>query len=177
VVIHCCFALAPTPESIVQIFGSKEAGNAEILRHWRTANVNDDEHRIYADKMACKTFDYPYSMPVLLACKAAELQGGQRAHWDYFDRIQKAHLTECRNIVETEVLLDCAREIGLDVKRFQRDLQSLDTWQAVEQDIQRAIELGVYAVPSIVINQEGMVSGAIQYEELENILLNYQNPE
>jgi len=161
----------------VHLFGSNETGKVEILRHWRAANENDDEHRICADEMACKPFDYPYSIPGLLVCKAAELQGWQQAQWDYFYRIQKSHLTECRNIVETEVLADCAREIGLDVKRFKKDLQSLNLRRAVERDIQWARELGVYAVPTIVNNQEGMVSGAIQYEELENILLNYRNLE
>jgi predicted DsbA family dithiol-disulfide isomerase len=30
-IIHRCFALAPTPESIVEIFNSKEIGKLEIL--------------------------------------------------------------------------------------------------------------------------------------------------
>jgi len=47
------------------------------LGHWRAANENDDEHRIHAELMAKKDFDYPYSTPGLLACKAAELQGGK----------------------------------------------------------------------------------------------------
>jgi len=95
-VTHRSFALAPTQNSLVQMFGSKEAGKSEILKHWQAANLNDDAHRICTDEMACKPFDYPHSMPGLKACKAAELQGGQPAHWDMFDRIQKAHLTESK---------------------------------------------------------------------------------
>jgi len=106
------------------MFGSKEQGKQEILNHWRAANQNDDEHRINADVMETRTFDYPFSMPGLMACKAAEMQGGPDKHWDYFDRIQKAHLTECRNIVDPEVLIECARDIGLDVDRFREDYQS-----------------------------------------------------
>lgn len=174
-VIHRCFALAPKPESIIEIFGSKQAGKEEILNHWRSANENDDEHRICADEMACKTFDYPYSMPGLLACKAAEIQGGHNAHWDMFDRIQKAHLTETLNIADEVVLINCARDIGLDIKRFQDDFHSDYTLQKVNEDILRVKELGVYAVPTIVINEERVLSGAYKYDYLKNYFLNLFN--
>jgi predicted DsbA family dithiol-disulfide isomerase len=39
-VVHRCFALAPTPEAIILMFGSKERGKREILGHWRAANAN-----------------------------------------------------------------------------------------------------------------------------------------
>jgi len=103
-VFHRCFALAPTPETMVAILDSKEWGKQEVLNHWRAANLNDDEHRINTDPMAQRPFDYPYSMPGLLACKAAEMQGGPAAHWDIFDRAQRAHLTEYINIADFEVL-------------------------------------------------------------------------
>jgi len=166
-IIHRCFALAPTPNRIEQMFGSKEAGRAEILNHWRAANENDDEHRICAEDMTCKTFDYPYSMPGLLACKAAEFQSGQAAHWDMFDRIQKAHLTETLNIADCEVLLKCAADIGLDINRFKKDFKSEKTLQTVQEDIVRAKVAGVYAVPTIIINEEKFLSGAQKYEVLE----------
>ena len=79
-VIHRAFALAPEKSSISGMFGSKESGRREILNHWRAANENDDEHRIRADLMEKRDFDYPYSMPGLMACKSAELLGGQKAH-------------------------------------------------------------------------------------------------
>ena len=120
--------------------------------------------------MMQKSFDYPYSMPGLRACKAAEFQGGQEVHWDYFDRLQKAHLTECRNIVETEVLLDCARELDLNMQKFQQDLLEEKTRQSVQKDILRAQEFGIHAVPTILINQEKRISGAIPYEQLKQTL-------
>jgi predicted DsbA family dithiol-disulfide isomerase len=170
-VIHRCFALAPTPNRIEQMFGSKEAGRAEILNHWRAANENDDEHRICAEDMACKTFDYPYSMPGLLACKAAEFQDGQKAHWDMFDRIQKAHLTETLNIADTEVLINCAKDVGLDIEHFKSDFHSGKTLQAVEEDNLRARVAGIYAVPTILINEERILSGAQKYRTLKDYVI------
>lgn len=171
-VIHRSFALAPTRYSIAEMFGSKEAGKLEILKHWQAANRNDDAHRICTDDMACKTFDYPYSMPGLKACKAAELQGGQSTHWDMFDRIQKAHLTEAKNIADFDVLLDCAIDLALDKDRFVNDYHSEGVKQAIEADSLRARLAGVYAVPSLIVNEEKLFSGAQSYNTLKSFVQN-----
>jgi len=168
-VIHRCFALAPEPDSIVKIFGSKERGKKEIMQHWRAANMNDDEHRINAELMESRDFDYPYSMPGLKACKAAEIQKGQQGHWDMFDRIQKAHLTECRNIADTSVLVDCARDIGLEINRFINDMNSERINYRVWEDLKEANKLGIYAVPTLVINRKYILQGAINMNSLELI--------
>jgi len=168
-IVHRCFALAPTPNTIAEIFGSKEQGKREILNHWRAANMNDDEHRINADLMASREFDYPYSMPGLLACKTAEMQGGQEAHWNMFDRVQKAHLTECRNIADINVLRDCAYEIELDIERFDKDFNNPSTANSVNKDIRLARELGVNAVPTLIIDRKWVVEGAVQGFMLEMI--------
>jgi len=169
-VTHRAFALAPTPEAIVHIFGSKEAAKREILSHWRAANAADDEQRIDADLMAARPFAYPHSMPGLLACRAAELQGGREAHWSMLDRVQRAHLTECLNIADPAVLARCARDIGLDVPRWQRDYGSDEARQAVERDLARARLYGVTAVPTLVAEARYALVGARRYETLERWL-------
>ncbi|MDI3328538.1 MAG: DsbA family protein [Alicyclobacillaceae bacterium] len=170
-IVHRSFALAPGPEDIGRMFGSKERGKREILNHWRAANANDDGHRIRAELMEARDFDYPYSLPGLMACKAAEFQGGQKAHWDYFDRLQRAHLTECRNIADPDVLLDCAGEIGLDVERFREDFRSERARRAVEEDVRRAAELGIRAVPTLLGNGH-VLSGAQKYDRLKEWYVN-----
>jgi len=165
--VHRCFALAPTPEAIVALFGSKERGKAEILEHWRMANRYDDEHRFRPDLMATRPFDYPYSLPGLRACKAAEVLGGQAAHWDLFDRIQQAHLIECRNIADETVLRECAADVGLNVQAWEEAYRSQTVLDAVRADLSRARELRVWAVPTLVAAGEYVSSGArseAQYE-------------
>jgi len=166
-VIHRAFALAPEKNSISDMFGSKESGRREILTHWRAANENDDEHRIRADLMERREFDYPYSMPGLMACKSAEMIGGQNAHWDYFDRVQMAHLTEARNIADDDVLLDCAMDVDLDMARFRNDFKSDRAKNAVLSDMQRAYDLGVNASPTIVVDGKHRMSGAQKYGTLK----------
>lgn len=167
-IVHRAFALAPEPDGIAQIFGSKERGKSEILDHWRNANRNDDEHRINAELMATKLYDYPYSTPGLLACKAAEMQGGNVMHGKMFDRVQKAHLTECYNINDFEILKMCANEVGLDVVRWEKDYYSNEVKQKLGEDVYQARQFGVNSVPALIANGKHKLSGAQFYPALEN---------
>jgi predicted DsbA family dithiol-disulfide isomerase len=168
-IIHRSFALAPEPNSISQIFGSKEQGKKEILKHWRAANQNDDEHRIKVELMATRQFDYPYSTPALLACKAAELQGGNAMHAKMFNRLQKAHLTECLNINDFEILLQCANDIGLNVTQWGKDFESHKVRQMLDDDQYRAYQYKINSVPTLIANQKYKLTGAQPY----NILLEW----
>ncbi|HOV92353.1 MAG TPA: DsbA family protein [Candidatus Kapabacteria bacterium] len=169
-IVQRSFALAPSKESLSRMFGNPEQAKKEIIGHWRLANQNDDEHRINADLMETKPFDYPYSMPGLMACKSAEFQRGTEGHWDYFDRVQKAHLVDCEDINDPEVLIKCAEDIGLDMERFKKDFQSDTAKHAVIQDIELARHYGINGVPSIVIDGTKMQSGAISYSQLLRVL-------
>lgn len=156
------------------MFGDKIHAKEEILSHWRAANNNDDEHRINAALMATRDYEYPYSMPGLIACKAAEILAGSKGHWDYFDRVQKAHLTECRNIIDREVLISCAKEISLDTSKFEALLDDASTARAVQKDIDLAEQSGINSVPTLIINNEWLVSGALHYENLKSALKKVQ---
>lgn len=166
-IVHRAFALAPSIEAIERIFGSKEKGKKEILEHWRQANLNDDEHRINPDLMVSRDFDYPFSTPGLTACKAAELQGGSSVHGRMFDRVQKAHLTECLNIADFDTLKMCAKDIGIDVEQWEKDYNSEKVKQMLNEDFKQAHMYGVNAVPTIVANGKYKLSGAQPYAVLE----------
>ncbi len=167
---HRCFALAPDPEAISRIFGSPEAGKAEIMTHWEAAASHPDGERINVALMRQREFPYPYSMPGLLACKAAELQGGQEAHWDMFDRVQRAHAVEARNIADFEVLRDCAREVGLDLERWERDFRSPEVERRVQADLQEAARRGIHAVPTLILNDRWVVQGAVPEGFLRQVI-------
>lgn len=166
VFVHRSFALASHQKRLDEMFGSKEEAKEEILKHWEAANRNDDEHRINYRLMAQRNFDYPYSMPPLMACKAAEFQGGQSAHWEYFDRVQKAHLTDCYNVADDEVLLHIALDMGLDKDRYIEDFTSGRARLAVEADNERARRFGIRAVPSLLVDENTVISGALPYEAI-----------
>jgi len=166
---HRCFALAPDSTQITRMFGSTEAGKAEIMNHWAAAAAHPGGEAINTDLMRTRTFPYPYSMPGLLACKAAEQQGGPTAHWDMFDRVQQAHAVEARNIAEPDVLRTCAAGAGLDVARWEADFRSAEIRQAVQADLADAQRRGIHAVPTMIFADRWSLSGAVPEEMLRQI--------
>lgn len=168
---HRSFALAPDPSSISRMFGDPVAAREEIMRHWAAAAAHPGGEAIDVALMRSREFPYPYSMPSLLACKAAETQGGMAAHWDMFDRLQKAHAVEALNVADADVLASCAADIGLDIARWEADFQSAATRQAVMADLREAQRLGVNAVPTVVFAGRWMLSGAVSEPVLEQAVL------
>lgn len=142
------------------------------MGHWVAAASQPDGEAINVALMHSRSFPYPYSMPGLLACKAAEMQGGMPAHWDMFDRVQKAHAVEARNITDSAVLRDCAAEIGLEVARWEADFASPEVKQAVEADLHEAQQLGVNAVPTLIFNERWVLPGAVPESTLRQIINN-----
>jgi predicted DsbA family dithiol-disulfide isomerase len=166
-IIHRSFALAPTPYDLVRMFGSPDEAKRQILGHWRTANALDDGHRMRPEVMATRPFPYPHSMPGLLACKAAEKQAGQEGHWAMLDAVQDAHLVQCQDIADREVLAGCAERVGLDVDQWRVDVDSPEVRAAVDSDIALARAYGISGVPMLVAEGRYGFSGAQPYEQLE----------
>ena len=108
--------------------------------------------------------DFPYlgreSVDAALAARAAQEQG---RFWEYHDLLyenQSGGFSE-------ERLIELAREAGLDVGRFEKDLASGRFERAVAEDFQEGQEMGVTGTPTFVIN--GRVVAGLQpvevYEE------------
>jgi len=88
-------------------------------------------------------------------------------HGRMFDRVQKAHLTDCLNIGDFNTLKMCAKEIGLDVEQWEKDYSSEKVKQTLNEDFQQARMYGVNAVPTIVANGKHKLSGAQPYAVLD----------
>lgn len=94
-------------------------------------------------------------MTAALGCKAAERLGGQAAHWGMFDRLQRAHLTEARDIADPATILHIARELGFDATAFVQVFDDPATAQAVETDRQHARTLQVRSIPTLIVRETG----------------------
>jgi len=164
------FPLGPTREELTRMFGSEENAKREILTHWAASKRLPGGEEINPEGMAARPFPYPYSMPALRAVKAAEFQGGMEAHARMYDRLQRAHLVETRNVADPQTLLDCAAELGLDLERFRADLESDATLQAVLRDQQEAFALGVSATPTIVLNDKWVLPGVVAVEVYRRVI-------
>jgi protein-disulfide isomerase len=103
------------------------------------------------------------------AAEASVAAGRQRKFWDFHDRLF-AH----EGPLGRSAFVEIAREIGLDIERFQKDLDDPEVAEIVAKDQQLARRLGVTATPSFFVNgryrsgfQDPKAMAAIVEKELE----------
>ncbi len=161
---HRTFVLQDSPEQMVAVFGSMDQAKETILGHWAACRAASDTPELFnIEGMRAAAFDYPYGLPAALFCKAAERLSGQGAHWDMFDRIQTAHITEARNVADMDGLLDIASDLGFDRDRFRRAVFDPGTRSAVDADRHLARRMQVTSVPTVIVRETGtrLINGPI----------------
>jgi protein-disulfide isomerase len=87
---------------------------------------------------------HPYA---LQAAEAAEAAGAQGKYWQMFDM-----LFEHQDALDTPHLIQYARDIGLDVQKFEQELQNRTFVPRIEEDIQSGEHSGVQGTPTFFIN-------------------------
>lgn len=162
---HRTFVLQDSRERMIEVFGSMSSAKETILRHWaacRRASYTPELFNI--EGMRAAPFEYPFGLPAALACQASERIGGPAAHWDMFDRLQKAHITEARNVADPGVLISIAKEAWYDPTHFSEVMAEFGTRRAVERDRQCAHRLQVRSVPTLIVRETGarLVNGPIE---------------
>jgi protein-disulfide isomerase len=100
----------------------------------------------------------------LPAAKAAWAAGQQGKFWEYHDVL----FTQQKNLSEA-FYQETARNLGLDLQRFNRDRASKAAEAAIAQDVQMAEKLGVDGTPFFVMNG-AVLSGSVELSELEATL-------
>ena len=95
------------------------------------------------------------------ASVAAQRQG---KFWEFHDK-----LFANQSKIKSEDLNRYAREIGLDMKRFQDDLVSPEVKAIVDADIAEAKSLGVTGTPGFFVNGR-YLSGAKPFDEFATLI-------
>ncbi|MBS0125978.1 DsbA family oxidoreductase [Thetidibacter halocola] len=153
---HRTFVLQASSAEMAARWGTPESARETILGHWAVCRaVSDRPELVDIDAMRTAPFDYPHGMTAAVGCKAAERIGGQSAHWDMFDRLQRAHLTEAGNIADPEVVLRTGRDLGFEAAALAEAFEDPSTARAVEADRQRARALQVRSVPTLIVRETG----------------------
>lgn len=108
-----------------------------------------------------------HSVPPAVAVKAAARQGA-------FDRYHRAlmHAYFARNLNVTSLgtIALVARECDLDLERFARDFDDPELAREVVADHNEAIELGISAVPCVVVEGGFQLPGAQERAVYRNIV-------
>ena len=111
-------------------------------------------------KLVFKSFPlrkHKYAKKAAVAAFAARRQG---KFWEYHDL-----LFENIDTLSDQKFLEIARELGLDLERFEKDINDLKIVARINQDIRLGAHMGVRGTPTVFIN--GRVSRARTLEALE----------
>lgn len=119
----------------------------------------------------------PISTPFTasLAIKSAELQG-RKAGIRFLRKLQEVLFLQTQNVTEEKVLLEIAREVGLDEEEFLKDLHSASSAKALQCDLKITAEMDVQEIPTLTFfnqnaDSEGLkISGFYPYEMYVGIL-------
>ncbi len=88
--------------------------------------------------------NHKLARPAAMAALAAENQG---RFWEYHDKV----FANYRNISE-KMLSDTARELGLNMAKFEKDRKDIKTNNIINRDLQEGNRIGVRGTPTVFIN-------------------------
>ena len=113
--------------------------------------------------------DWPTTtLPAFRAAWAAARQGEATGH-DYDLRIRRAFFAQGRNIGRSDVLLELAREAGLDLEHFAGDMQSAAAEAAVLAERQAGRDrYGVRGTPTLMLADGAKLPAPLAAPRLRN---------
>jgi len=103
-------------------------------------------------RLIIKNYPYIYRDYSHLAAEASLAARDQGKYWEMHDLLIK-HSPE----LDRSSLINYAREIGLDVKKFTESLDAMKHAQEIERDKKLAIDLDLYSTPTFFINGRKVV--------------------
>ncbi len=114
--------------------------------------------------------DFPYlgneSRRAAVAARAAQEQG---KFWDYHDVLFDNQRSPNSGAFSNENLVGFAREVGLDMGRFEAAITSGEYEAVVEKDFREGQDAGISSTPSFVINGRVLV-GPQPLETFEQVI-------
>jgi len=132
---------------------------------WKTFSLEQQNSQEGADFRIWEQQDYPSrGVPALVASKAALNQGDSSFLKFHLATFEAMH-DEGEDIADGKVLMDIAKNAGLDLGQFDQDMNRDETWQAVGKDhTESKRKYNVFGVPTLIFGQ-----GQAVYVKLKSI--------
>jgi len=102
----------------------------------------------------------------LAAARAAEAARNQSKFWEMHDRLYRNQKAWADQVDPRPTFIGYAQELGLNVDKFTRDMDSPDVDQRINADIQRATSVGVNGTPTVFIEGQQLLYEATTPEGL-----------
>ena len=165
-------------DSFNDIGGDPERSNRNIALHWLDASKR---HGMPVKAEGFKLFskENPSSYPQNIAYKAAQFQNEEKAN-RFLRRMREASAAEAKITSTTEVLLELASEVGLDIAKFLDDYTNGKANEAFEEDLYIASQYRARGFPSFLIkygDKSMMLRGYHSYADFKSIISNLSKGE
>ena len=146
-----------------EIGGDPELSNQSIAAHWLEAS---ERHGMPVKVEGFKLFtkDQPSTYPQNIAYKAAQMQDEVLAD-RFLRRMREASAAEALQTNLTEVLVELASEVGLDIGRFLDDFTGGKAKTAFEEDLYLTAQFRAHGFPTFLV----------KFGEKSMLLRGYQN--
>ena len=146
-----------------EIGGDPELSNQSIAAHWLEAS---ERHGMPVKVEGFKLFtkDQPSTYPQNIAYKAAQMQDEVKAD-RFLRRMREASAAEALQTNLTEVLVELASEVGLDIGRFLEDFTGGKAKTAFEEDLYLTAQFRAHGFPTFLV----------KFGEKSMLLRGYQN--
>ena len=129
----------------------KEALGDELEITWRSFALEQANSKEGDDWKAWEQGP-DYESRGLLALRAGEASKsqGNDLHNKFFMNLLEARHVDRKDVREREVILEIARDSGLDMGSFEKELDDPNTLKKVAADHERAVEMGIFGTPKFV---------------------------
>jgi predicted DsbA family dithiol-disulfide isomerase len=113
-----------------------------------------------------------HSMPTAIAGKAVLRTFGADAFERFHLALMRAYFADNRTITERSVVLDVATSVGLDAAALAATLDAETPALEAEviADHRAALALGIGAVPTVVVDEEYLLQGALTLDQYRKVL-------
>jgi protein-disulfide isomerase len=98
-------------------------------------------------KFVFKNYPLPFHQQAMPAAKAAVAAGKQDKFWEMHDKIFENYRS-----LSDELYVKTAEEIGLDVEKFKKDMESPEVQELINSEMAEARTNDVRGTPTIFIN-------------------------
>lgn len=96
-----------------------------------------------------------------IACCAANEQG---AFWEYHDSLYNQ-----KNFIDSLTVYNIAKQVNLNIDKFQSDIRNIVIADKINQTIQRLIERGIFATPTVIVNNR-LIYDSNSYDEISHLI-------
>ena len=114
-------------------------------------------------RMAFKHNPLPMHPDAPYAARAAIAAGNQGKFWQMHDKLFEANVSRTPNGLKADRIDQMARDLGLDLDRFHRDVDAQETKDQVDADQAQARSLGATGTPYFYVNGQ-RIAGAQPFE-------------